>query len=412
MGGLGVVSPLGIGVEKLWGRLLAGDCALGRSPPSRQSIPVPPRAATLGELAGEVEALTGAPSLRRVSNLSRYAVAAARLALSRSGGRGPAPSGGEGGARTFPAGDDACVLLASSYGSSAYHFDYYHRLSRGGLREASPLLFSESVMNAAPGHVSLQFKLRGASLALVGGEEVGLTAVIEGARRILLGEAGAVLAGGAEEYCDFVHAALAGHGLVSGTRGEPYSGEGPASFFSEGAAVLLLEEEGAVPGGAGALAEVAGYGISRVRDGGGAGDPPGARSLAIAVRRALGGAGIEAGEVDMVVSSAGGGPPDAVEARGLALALGGGDRRSPCPVVALKAALGEGFAFSSAAEAVVAVKALVEQVVPPTSGTARPALLPEGFFLPRAAGPAHLRNVLAVSQNHRGASTAVVFRSA
>src|SRR5262245_64179822 len=85
VGGLGIVSPLGIGIEPFWKRLAGGDCALGESPPSAHSIPVPSRAATLAELAQELETVTDDRSLRRVSNLSRYAVAAARLALDRAG---------------------------------------------------------------------------------------------------------------------------------------------------------------------------------------------------------------------------------------------------------------------------------------------------------------------------------------
>ena len=409
--GLGLVSPLGIGVEESWARLLAGDCALGNSPPSSRAIPVPPRAATLSELAGDLEASTGAPSLRRVSNLSRYAVAAASEAFLGPGGGRPAGAGGEVDGRSASDRDDTCVLLGSAYGSSQYHFEFYERLARGGIREASPLLFSESVMNAAPGHVSLQLKLRGASLALVGGEEVGLTAVAEGARRVRLGEGRVVLAGGADEYCDFVHAALGRLGLVSAEMGRPYSGDGPASFYSEGAAMLLLEEEGSLPPDATPLAEVAGWGMSRAVEGGPRGARRGARAVELAAREALEGSGIEAGAVDLVVASAGGGPGDAAEAEGLARALGGRDPRRPCPVVAVKAALGEGHAFSSGAQAVVAVKAIFERRVPPTPGDVRTPLLPDGFSIARAADARPLRSALAVSVNRRGAATAVLFRA-
>jgi 3-oxoacyl-[acyl-carrier-protein] synthase II len=224
-----------------------------------------------------------------------------------------------------------------------------------------------------------------------------------------VGDAGAVLAGGAEEYCDFVHAALASHNFISARPGEPYAGEDRPSFLSEGAAIVLLEDEGALPRGARPLAEVAGMGSSRARDDRAGGGPSGARAVETAVRRALETSGLEAAAVDLIVSSASGGEGDAAEAEGLARAFSSRDRRAPCPVAACKAALGEGFAFSSALEALVAVKALLEQVIPPTLGSAEPALLPRPFVLHRTATPARLRNALAVSLNRRGAAVAVVF---
>jgi 3-oxoacyl-(acyl-carrier-protein) synthase len=393
--GLGIVSPLGIGVEELWGRLLAGERADDLTPPSARAIPAPPRAATLSALAGRLEEVVDARALRRVSNLSRYAVAAARLAL------------GESGERAWR--DEACVILGTCFGSSVYHFEYYERLFGGGLREASPLLFSESVMNAAAGHVALHFQLRGASLALVGGEEVGLAALAEGALRLRLGETAAALAGGADEYCDFLHAALAERGFVSEGPSTPYAARGSLPFISEGAAFLLLESEEAAAGrGAEPLVRLAGSGVCRGRSPA-SGEPPGAEAVERAVRQALADEGLEPGDLDLVVASAGGGAEAAAaEIEGLTRALGA--RRWELFLAAPKAALGEGFAATSAAQAVIAVQALVEQTVPPTPGDEESALLPAAFLLPRAPVDTPLENVLALSVNRRGAAAAVLFR--
>jgi nodulation protein E len=401
--GLGAVSALGLGAADLWEGLLRGECALSPSPPSPRGIPVPESAGALGAAARRVEEVVDPRALRRLAPLSRHALGAAALALREAGAEKRWE--GEDGEAVRAA---TAVVLGTSYGPSAYHFEYYEKLFANGIRDASPLLFSESVMNAAPGHVAIRWKLRGPSLALVGGEDVGLAAIADAMDRVRLGEAAAALAGGAEEYCDFVHAALGARRVVGAERGEPFSGAEGRSFLGEGAAVLLLENAAAAGGGPPALAEAAGAGFAR----GSAGPGGAARAVELAAAGALADAGMRAEEVDLVVASAGGGPLDREEAAGLERALAGGNGRKGRPVLILapKAALGEGFAFTSAAQALVAVKALAEGVVPPAPGRAAPVLLPPGFEMPRQRVEADLRGALAVSVSARGNAVAVCFR--
>jgi 3-oxoacyl-(acyl-carrier-protein) synthase len=397
--GLGAVSALGLGAEELWSALLAGRVGAGPSPPSPRGIPVPALAGTLGEVGKRIDDVADPRYLRRLAAISRSTVAAAALACR-----------GRQGDKSSDAFREATgVLVGTSYGASSYHFEYYEKLFRNGLRDASPLLFSESVMNAAPGHVSLYLKLRGASAALVGGEEAGLTALADALDRIRLGDARAVLAGGAEEYCDFVHAGLARAGIAGGERGEPFAGTERGSFFAEGAALLLLEEAaGARADGLEALAVLAGAGAARA---GGVEDMPAA--VEKAVRRALADAGVEPASVGLVVSSASGGPLDRAEALGLERALGG-TGEGPIYVAAPKANLGEGFAFTSAVEALVAALAVARGVVPPglagEAGSAAPADLPPGFAMPGRPVETPLAAALAVSLNRLGNAVAVVFR--
>jgi 3-oxoacyl-(acyl-carrier-protein) synthase len=374
--GAGVVSPFGIGVEELRRGLAAGASASKPVPPSAREIPVPPEAGVLGEHARRLDDLVDRRRLRRASSLSRYAVAASRLAMMMARCGDPAP----GGSPAFDR-DAAAVLLGTAFGSSRYHFDYYEKLWQGGLRDASPLLFSESVMNSAPGHVSMAFGLRGPSLALVGGEEVGLTAISGALERLRLGEVTAALAGGAEEYCDFIHASLARGGLIA-------EQGGAAPFLSEGAAILLLEREDlALERGVSPLAVAAGSGAARGAGGG-------ARAVERAVEEALGDAGREPGWVDRIIVSAAGGPRDPEEAEGLARVFGrkaGAAPAAPFPPAARtapKELLGEGFAFTSAVQALIAVEALAQ----------------DG---PAATPPA--RAALAVSLNRRGGAVAVLF---
>lgn len=403
--GLGVVSPLGLGVEEFWSSLVEGRRALGPHPPSPRGITVPSRAGRLGEVADRARELVGARRLRRVSPLSIYAVAAAHLALENANGSSVAESSG--GVPTPTDADSTAVVLGTSFGSSNYHFEYYEKLYRGGLRDASPLLFAESVMNAASGHVSLHFGLRGPSLALVGGEEVGLAAIADSMDRLVLGEVSAALAGGGEESCDFVQAALFARGFVSDRGDESCALEEKSTFFSEGAGFLLLEREDETRArGRRVLARLLGRGIARGTSGRGTERE---ETVAAAMREALHDAAVAPEEIGLVVVS-GSGDTDASTAEHSAVDQVLGD--GPAPIVlAPKALLGEGFAYTSALQAVIAVELLRRQRIPRAlsvdlSGS---SAAEEAAESARSVVSTDLRYALIVASNRCGGAVAVVF---
>jgi 3-oxoacyl-[acyl-carrier-protein] synthase II len=390
--GLGIVSPLGVGVDEVWKRLLAGERGLDDAPESSRQIPTPRYAATVDRFSSDLDQLVAHRSLRRVSQLSRYCVGASALAAPRSLGDSSEVA--------FPCADDTAVILGTCYGSSRYHFDYYEKLFSGGLREASPLLFSECVMNAASGHVALFHGVRGASLALVGGEEVGLTAIAEAADRLRLGDARAALAGGADEYCDFVHAALSSREFVGDEATVPFASSAAIPFLSEGAAILYLERDD-VDGAGEPLARWLGWGMVRGRA------DTASAAVRGAVRRALDDANVSPADIDLVVVGASGAALDATELGSVASVIdepGERDVVVACP----NAAFGEGFAFTSGAQAIVAVKALSEGVVPPTPLAERPSSLPASWTIPGTPLARELRCALAVKVTRRGSAVAVV----
>ena len=398
--GTGIVSPLGIGVEAAWDALARGEVAARPTPPSERGISLPALAATVDELRDEIDALVPDRSLRRVSALSRMSVAAARLGLDPV----------QGDLETLPR-DTTGVFLATAFGSTRYHFEYYEKLYEGGLRDASPLLFSECVMNAACGHVSLTFGLRGASLALVGGEELGLCAVVQAAERCATGDVSAALSGGTEEYCDFVHAALANRGRVGDRSAPPFAAVSEPPIASEGAALLVLESlDSAAARLRTPRARVLGTGMARATNA--SQELAGERRMPAAhraVEQALDAAEIDASEIDLVLSSADGADLDAPEAETLGWLVQ--KRSEELPVWCPKAALGEGFAFTSAAAALLAVESLRRQeLLPMPPASARPAaeMLPAGCRFVQERQPARLRRVLVLATNRRGAAIAVV----
>lgn len=280
--GLGVISPEATTEAELEARRASGG-----SGPAGFAWPFP------------VERFVDAATVRklaRLSELAQLAVVATGRAL-------------EAGALPASARESAGVFLGTCFGPAAYRLEHDAQVTRDpGL--ASPLKFAEGVSNAASGHAQRVHGLRGPGLAILGGEEAGLSAVVAARDRIAAGGAPAIVAGGVEEHAALLHAALVAQGLVPE--------EKP---FAPGAAAVLLEDEAHARGrGARIRARVLGAGRSR-------------GSLDAAVARALEDAGAKPGEVGLTLSAA--------------------------------EAPGEGFAYTSAVAVLTAVLALE----PPRAGS-------------------------------------------
>ncbi len=369
--GAGVVSPIGVGTDELWAAL-GGPGAFAR-PPARDGVPVPDQASTFsGDF--DAESHTKTRSIRRASGLARMAVVAAEEAVGSSGLPEDA---------YFR--DETAVVLATAFGSSKDYLEYQEGLRRRGLAGASGLLFSESVWNAASGHVSKALGARGASLTVVGGEESGLGTLVTARDRIRLEAATAVVAGGVEQYGDLLAASLLQSGLIASDR-DGWRRDGPAPF-AEGAAVLLVEEaRQAKARGARVLARILGAARARY--------PRTREAAQRALEAALAEARVAATDVDLLVGSGAGraqqlpelaaflaarvGPVEtqlqsllgeAGAAGGGAVgAPGSGGEARPGWVAWPKVTTGEAFAASSALAAVVAARALADGVVPATPG--------------------------------------------
>lgn len=390
--GLGIVSPLGVGIESFWSRLLEGAAVSETPRRTKPGVPVPGEVFLI-EAGFEPERWADARTLRKVSELTRLVTVAATLCLDDA--RFP---------REAEWRDETGVSLGTAFGSSGYHLEYHEALRRHGPKCASALLFTQSVFNAASGHLCQIHGLRGSNMTLVGGETAGLDAIAAAADRIHLGLERALLAGGAEEYDPLVHASIHATGLVGSRSGEGALAATPAPF-AEGAALVMVEESAAATARAASCrAEIAGSGRARAI---------GALSRAGAVRRAATRAceeaGIEPARLDLVVSGAAGGPHAAAEiaALGEMLETSG----SAGVLSAPKGFLGEGFGATSSALVVIGTLALERGVVPPSAAADRDAA-PAGIAdrLPIRPEAKALSHVLIVGSTRPGSVTALLLR--
>ena len=186
---------------------------------------------------------------RRMSDLSQFAVAAARMALQDAG-------------LTDVKGERTAVALATALGPGGFTEQLARQILEKGGKAASPFLFTDCVANAAAGQVAIDLGARGANLTLCQREAGPLLALAHGTDEIARDRADVCLAGAVDEMKPLVHAlldrfrALARPGAL-GEAARPFDQYADGALAGEGACVLVLEAaERAQARGARVLARV------------------------------------------------------------------------------------------------------------------------------------------------------------
>jgi len=220
--GTGWVTALGRG-DEAHTRLQAGDC--GRIEPvdhgfSREFWKFTPDPALYAD-ARRI------PRLRRSSRISHMAVTAARDAVEAAG---------------LEISADWAVVLTVSSGGVLYTRRFFEGIVTADASHASPLLFPETVYNAPASHIAAALGIHGPSYTLTGDSAIGFSGLAFAAQLLACGEAETVLVIGAEE-CDAVLCeAYHTWGLVR--QGKEWKADGNGAILGEGAAALLLGQEG------------------------------------------------------------------------------------------------------------------------------------------------------------------------
>ena len=340
--GMGWVTPLGSGLDHVWGRLLNGEMAKAESISS-------PLGRTHSVFRVPAEATAQAPAhprLRRSSAISRFAVVAGLAALEDAKLKLDAETP----ART-------ALIFAVSNGGVIYTKKFYHEIVESGARAASPLLFPETVFNAPASHLAAILGISGASYTLVGDGAVGILA-LKMAEDLMLNETfDHCLVVGAEEsdwlLCD---AYRRWRLLRSEPPIEPFQQPPRGMILSEGAGAVLLQSEGRAsarpgrsedrPSGCSVYVEkiAGGTNFRRQREAGAAVDK---------VFSEL------AGETDLVVASANGTFVDEGERTAVLRHC------RNAMVYAMKRFLGESVGASSLWQTICGVQSLRTQLVPP-----------------------------------------------
>ncbi|MEV7719253.1 beta-ketoacyl synthase N-terminal-like domain-containing protein [Streptomyces sp. NPDC088184] len=356
--GIGVVAPGGVGTERWWAAVLRGENAIG--PVTRFDASGYP-ASLAGEVTGFVdEDHVASRLLPQTDRVTRLSLAAAAEALDDAG-LDPA---------RLP---DYAVGVVTANGTGGFEFGQreLQALWSKGSRHVGAYQSFAWFYAANSGQISIRHGLRGPSGVIVSEQAGGLDAVAQARRQLRKGIRAVVTGGVDSALCPWGWTAqLADGGLSTGDDPDraylPFDAEASGHVPGEGGALLVLEDGDAARGrGATVHGTIAGCAATF--------DPApgtGAPRLRAAAELALADAGIAPGEVDVVFADAAGERnADRAEAEALAALFGA----YGVPVTAPKSMTGRLSAGGSALDLAAALLALRDQVIPPTTGTARAA---------------------------------------
>lgn len=360
--GTGVITPVGNDVKTYWKNLLDGVCGIDYI----TSIPVDDLPV---KIAGEVKDFNPAdygiepPFARKQDRFTIFAVAAAWQAVNQSG----LNSSEEGNIDPFRFG----VYVGSGIGGFATQVRETEKILKEGAKWVSPLFIPTMISNIAAGNIAIRNNACGPCLPVVTACATSTHAIGEAYRAIKHGYADAIIAGGAEAV--IIPLGIAGFANAKAlSRAEdphyaslPFNRNRGGFVMGEGAAMLVLEEyEHAVARGAEIIAEVCGYGNTCDAHHVTAPRPDGLTQAA-AIRQALDEAGYTSEDV-LYINAHGTGTAlnDVSETAAFKIALG--DDAYKAHISSTKGATGHLLGAAGAVEAVAAVMAVKEGIVPPT----------------------------------------------
>ncbi|MDP3748711.1 MAG: beta-ketoacyl-ACP synthase II [Phenylobacterium sp.] len=417
--GIGLLTPLGQGVDLTWAAILAGKSGAGRITtfdPTEYACQVAcevPRVDGRGgggpDVAGSFDPdLTMAPKdQRRVDDFILYAMAAADEAVKDSGW---VPETDEDKERTG-------VIIGSGIGGLGTIERTSVELFQKGPRRISPFFIPSALINLASGQVSIRYGFKGPNHSVVTACATGAHAVGDAARMIKYGDADVMVAGGAEAaicpvgVAGFIacRAMSTNFNATPEKASRPYDKDRDGFVMGEGAGVLVLEEyEHAKARGAKIYAEVLGYGLAGdayhitapAEDGDG-----GFRAMRAAIKDA----GIDPSEIDYINAHGTSTPlGDEIELGAVARILG--NAAKTVTMSSTKSATGHLLGAAGAIEAIFSCLAIRDQIAPPTINLDSPSVVTEIDLVPNKAKPMAIEVVLSNSFGFGGTNASVVFK--
>ncbi|HEY5962815.1 MAG TPA: beta-ketoacyl-ACP synthase II [Xanthobacteraceae bacterium] len=412
--GMGMVTPLGCGVETNWSRLIAGESGAKKIDTFEVSD-------ISCRIAGVIPVGDGTNGTynpdqwmepkeqRKVDKFIVYAMCAARQALEDSGWKPTTPD------EQFSTG----VMIGAGIGGVEGIADTAITLHERGPRRVSPFFIPGRIINLASGYVSIEHGLKGPNSAVVTACSTGSHAIGDAGRMIALGDADVMVAGGTESPVNRI--SLAGFAAVRALStgfndtptkaSRPYDKDRDGFVMGEGAGVVILEEyEHAKARGAKVYAELIGYGMSGdafhitapTSDGDGA-----FRCIKAAIKRA----GIEPGDIDYINAHGTSTPlGDEIELGAVERVVGNSAGR--VSMSSTKSAIGHLLGAAGAVEAIYSLLAMRDGIAPPTLNLDNPSVETAIDLVPHKARKREINVALSNSFGFGGTNASLIFRRA
>jgi 3-oxoacyl-[acyl-carrier-protein] synthase II len=412
--GLGMVSPLGCGVEPTWARLLAGESGARRVEEfdvsdlaCKIACPIPRGDGSDGTF--NPDDWMEPKEQRKVDPFIVYGMCAATQAL-RDAGWAP---------KTREEQISTGVLVGSGIGGIGGIYDASITLAERGPRRISPFFIPGRLINLASGYISIAHGLKGPNHAVVTACSTGAHAIGDAARLIALGDAEVMVAGGAESPINRL--SLAGFAACRAlstafnddpTRASrPYDKDRDGFVMGEGAGVVVLEAlEHAKARGARIYGEVIGYGLSGdayhitspSEDGDGA-----YRCMKAAIARAK----VDPADIDYINAHGTSTPlGDELELQAVERVVG--NAAGTISMSSTKSSIGHLLGAAGAVEAIFALLAIRDGVAPPTINLDNPSVSTAIDLVPHTAKRRSVDVVLSNSFGFGGTNASLVFRRA
>jgi 3-oxoacyl-[acyl-carrier-protein] synthase II len=410
--GLGMVTPLGCGVDLSWSSAVEGRSGIRRienfqvddlSCQVAGQVPLGSRA----EGKFDPDDWMEPKESRKVDAFIVYAVAAANQALEDAGWH----------PETYDDQVATGVLIGSGIGGLQGIEDAAHTLRDRGPRRISPFFIPGRLINLASGQVSIRHHLKGPNHSVVTACSTGAHAIGDASRLIALGDADVMVAGGTESpVCRLAVAGFAACKALSthfndrpAEASRPYDRDRDGFVMGEGAGIVVLEErEHARARGAKIYGEVIGYGLSGdayhitapAEDGDGA-----ERCMRMAMKRA----GIVPGDIDYInahgTSTQMG---DEIELKAVERLVG--NSAGTISMSSTKSATGHLLGAAGAVEAIFSLLAIRDGVAPPTLNLENPSVVTAIDLVPKAARQRSINVALSNSFGFGGTNASLVFR--
>ncbi len=411
--GMGMVTPLGAGVDQTWQNILAGKSGAGKIEKFDVSdLPC--------KIASQIKRGDGSNGTfnpdqwmepkeqRKVDDFIIYAMAAAGEAIKHSGWE---PKTEDDRANTG-------VLIGSGIGGIEGIAEAALILKERGPRRISPFFIPGRLINLASGYVSIQYGLKGPNHSVVTACSTGAHAIGDAGRLIALGDADVMVAGGTESPINRL--AIAGFSACKALStsyndtpekaSRPYDKNRDGFLMGEGAGVVVLEEyEHAKARGAKIYGELVGYGLSGdafhitapSENGDGA-----FRCMSMAIKRA----GISAAEIDYINAHGTSTMADTIELGAVERVVG--NAAAKISMSSTKSEIGHLLGAAGSVEAIFSILAMRDQVAPPTINLDNPSVETPIDLVPHTARKRDINIVLSNSFGFGGTNASLIFRRA
>jgi 3-oxoacyl-[acyl-carrier-protein] synthase II len=401
--GLGMITPLGIGVESNWQALLAGKSGIG---PITQFDTTGFETTIAGEIKNfNPEAFMSPKLIKRMDRFVQVAVASAVLAMQ------------DGLLEITPdLQPQVGSIVGCGLGGLATIEKYHKILLEKGPKRISPFFIPMLIPNMAPGMVAMQFGAQGPNISTVTACASGAHAVGDAFKTIQRGAAKAMITGGVESVITPLGVAgfnslkaLSTQNDTPEKASRPFDLNRDGFVMAEGGGILIMEElEFAKARGAKIYAEVAGYGLSGDAYHMTAPSPDGAGAV-LSMQQALADAGLHPDDVDHINAHGTSTPlNDASETMAIKKVFG--ERAYKIPVSATKSMTGHLLGGAGAVEAIISILSLINNIAPPTINYETPDPECDLDYVPNQSRQVSINVVMSNSFGFGGTNAVLVFK--